>query len=161
MFTHTTTSTSVLSFLAGMFTLHYANTNTFNLLYVYLGLAYIITVFLLSRIRVIVFNDAELVEPLDSEQKKDTLYFMFAPWCGYSKKTLPLWRELEEHYQDDAGVELKLIDSEKEENESILSKYKVESYPTFIYEKGSGDHYTFKDERTVESLQSFIDSHKY
>ena len=35
-------------------------------------------------------------EQLTEKEKinKSIFYFMFAPWCGYSKKVLPVWEEL-------------------------------------------------------------------
>ena len=156
MIIHSPLSTSLLSFLAGLFTLHYANTNTFDLFYVYLGLAYIVCLYLFNT------QDANIGQRPKSNaimteqitENKKILYFMFAPWCTYSKKAMPLWEKIKEKYKDDSTLSLKLLNSE--DDKEAMKPFKISSFPTFVLEKEDGTIHRFKGERTVQGISAFV-----
>tara|TARA_B100000795_G_scaffold49667_1_gene32633 strand:+ start:1559 stop:2026 length:468 start_codon:yes stop_codon:yes gene_type:complete len=91
------------------------------------------------------------------------LYFMFAEWCPYSKKVLPIWHKLKEKYNrkvvNKFKVEFKEFDGDKNEKEiddfSKRFKKKIDGYPTIILIK-QNEVIEFDAEPTEENLLAFI-----
>lgn len=73
------------------------------------------------------------------------LYLIYATWCPYSKKVLPIWNELKEKYDrkvvNKYSVIFKDFDGDKQEKEideiSKRFKKKIDGYPTIILVKSN------------------------
>ena len=63
-------------------------------------------------------SDSKQTKKQNTEgNRKPTLYFMFAPWCGHSKKAKPEWDKLVEEKGDvSKNVSLVLVNSEDNES---------------------------------------------
>jgi thiol-disulfide isomerase/thioredoxin len=103
------------------------------------------------------FTQQETVESAE-------LYFMFAEWCPYSKKVLPIWDKLKEKYNrkkvKDFAVEFKEYDGDKNEKEinefSTRFNKKIDGYPTIILIKHN-EVIEFDADPTEENLVAFIE----
>jgi len=92
------------------------------------------------------------------------LYFMFAEWCPYSKKVMPIWDSLKEKYNrkkvNDYAVVFKELDGDKNEKEiddfSKRFNKKIDGYPTIILIK-QNEVIEFDAEPTKENLTAFIE----
>ena len=96
-------------------------------------------------------------EQLTEKEKinKSIFYFMFAPWCGYSKKVLPVWEEIVKSKQE--NVEYIKVDSSAADSQEILKKYNVEGFPTFILQPSdTHEYHVYDGSRSLHSLNDFI-----
>jgi len=92
------------------------------------------------------------------------LYFMFAEWCPYSKKVMPIWNKLKEKYNrkkvNNYAVIFKELDGDKNEKEidefSKRFNKKIDGYPTIILIK-QNEVIEFDAEPTEENLTAFIE----
>tara|TARA_B110000008_G_scaffold275148_2_gene312125 strand:- start:5 stop:469 length:465 start_codon:yes stop_codon:yes gene_type:complete len=92
------------------------------------------------------------------------LYFMFAEWCPYSKKVMPIWDSLKEKYNrkkvNNYAVVFKELDGDKNEKEiddfSKRFNKKIDGYPTIILIK-QNEVIEFDAEPTKENLTAFIE----
>ena len=92
------------------------------------------------------------------------LYFMFAEWCPYSKKVMPIWDSLKEKYNrkkvNNYTVVFKELDGDKNEKEiddfSKRFNKKIDGYPTIILIK-QNEVIEFDAEPTKENLTAFIE----
>jgi len=92
------------------------------------------------------------------------LYFIFADWCPYSKKVMPIWDNLKEKYDrkkvNDYAVIFKELDGDKNESEiddfSKRFNKKIEGYPTIILIK-QNEVIEFDADPTKENLTAFIE----
>ena len=92
------------------------------------------------------------------------LYFMFAEWCPYSKKVMPIWNKLKEKYNrkkvNNYAVIFKELDGDKNEKEidEISKRFnkKIDGYPTIILIK-QNEVIEFDAEPTEENLTAFIE----
>jgi len=92
------------------------------------------------------------------------LYFMFAEWCPYSKKVMPIWDSLKEKYNrkkvNDYAVVFKELDGDKNEKEiddfSKRFNKKIDGYPTIILIK-QNEVIEFDADPTKENLTAFIE----
>jgi len=99
-------------------------------------------------------------EPIDNTE----LYFMFAEWCPYSKKVMPIWDKLKEKYDrkkvKNYAVVFKELDGDKNEKEidefSKRFNKKIEGYPTIILIK-QNEVIEFDADPTEENLTAFIE----
>lgn len=91
------------------------------------------------------------------------LYFMFAEWCPYSKKVMPIWDKLKEKYNrkkvNNYVVIFKELDGDKNEKEvddfSKRFNKKIDGFPTIILIK-QNEVIEFDAEPTEENLTAFI-----
>lgn len=87
-----------------------------------------------------------------------TLYFFYTDWCGFSKKAMPVWEELEEKLRASpvfgtTKVTPVRVNAEKER--ALATLYEIEGYPTIKLETSSAlIDYTGK--RTVADLLAFL-----
>ena len=92
------------------------------------------------------------------------LYFMFAEWCPYSKKVMPIWDKLKEKYNrkkvNNYSVIFKELDGDKNEKEidefSKRFNKKIDGYPTIILIK-QNEVIEFDADPTKENLTAFIE----
>ena len=92
------------------------------------------------------------------------LYFIFADWCPYSKKVMPIWDNLKEKYDrkkvNNYAVIFKELDGDKNESEiddfSKRFNKKIEGYPTIILIK-QNEVIEFDADTTKENLTAFIE----
>jgi|TARA_B110000902_G_C14189903_1_gene543783 thiol-disulfide isomerase/thioredoxin len=92
------------------------------------------------------------------------LYFIFADWCPYSKKVMPIWDNLKEKYDrkkvNNYAVIFKELDGDKNESEiddfSKRFNKKIEGYPTIILIK-QNEVIEFDADPTKENLTAFIE----
>ena len=92
------------------------------------------------------------------------LYFIFADWCPYSKKVMPIWNSLKEKYNrkkvNKYAVIFKELDGDKNEKEiddfSKRFNKKIEGYPTIILIK-QNEVIEFDADPTKENLEAFIE----
>ena len=92
------------------------------------------------------------------------LYFIFADWCPYSKKVMPIWDNLKEKYDrkkvNNYAVIFKELDGDKNESEiddfSKRFNKKIEGYPTIILIK-QNEVIEFDAGPTKENLTAFIE----
>mgnify|MGYP000861770380 CR=1 FL=1 len=93
------------------------------------------------------------------------IYFIFAKWCPYSKKVMPIWETLKEKYDrkvvKNMPVIFKELDGDSQEKEiDLFSKNfnkKIDGYPTIILVK-ENDVIEFDAEPTKDNLEAFINS---
>jgi thiol-disulfide isomerase/thioredoxin len=92
------------------------------------------------------------------------LYFIFADWCPYSKKVIPIWNSLKEKYNrkkvNKFAVIFKELDGDENEKEiddfSKRFNKKIDGYPTIILIK-QNEVIEFDADPTKENLESFIE----
>jgi thiol-disulfide isomerase/thioredoxin len=84
-------------------------------------------------------------------QVKLTNYY--APWCTFSKQLMPVWEELEKHYEG-SPCTVKKVDCD--ENKQAAQDEDIKGFPTIILEKES-KKIVYSGPRTVEALKTFVD----
>lgn len=102
------------------------------------------------------FTDKEPIETAE-------LYFMYATWCPYSKKVMPIWDKLKETYNmkvvNKHSVIFKEFDSDKNEKDiddfSQRFNKKIDGFPTIILIK-QNEVIEFDAEPSEENLNEFI-----
>ena len=95
--------------------------------------------------------DPEPKPPSDKNTKTRVVMF-YAPWCGWSKRTMPIWDEFtSKHNNPDVLVEK--VDCTV--NKSECEKHNVRGYPSILKIQKGHENIEFEDERTVESLMNF------
>jgi len=85
-------------------------------------------------------------EPFTVAPKRDvpvgtaTLYFFYTNWCGYSKKAMPEWEQLEAKLQETpvfGTTKVKAVRVDAETDRALATLYQVEGYPTIKLETSS------------------------
>lgn len=86
-----------------------------------------------------------------------SLIYFYAEWCGYCKKFLPTWDELEEsNVRDDINVVKFSCVTHKEKCDKINI---ISGYPTIIlYNPDTNSATKFEGDRSKETLASFVKS---
>lgn len=106
-------------------------------------------------------NYSELV--FDQEQDKyisDKPWFVkfFAPWCGHCKRLAPTWEDLYSNNKDKVNVAH--VDCTSEFGKPLCSQFEIRGYPTLYYfpaeEDKQGTFLKYKDQRSLEALESFV-----
>ena len=67
--------------------------------------------------------------------KDDTVLIIYAPWCGHCKSSMSEFVDASKQSDN-----IMLVNSEDPSNVELLSKYKVQGFPTIM--KASGEKYT-------------------
>lgn len=93
-------------------------------------------------------------EGFESGDKK-TLVLFHAPWCGHCQRLKPTWEQLVKKHSGDSTVAIKSVDCDKEPAKA--KENDVQGFPTIILFKG-GQKKVFSGERTLEGIESFINS---
>ena len=102
-------------------------------------------------------------EMFTDDDESPTMVMFHVPWCGYCKKTMPVWKELQS-----AGVlnsknnSVKILDIDCEEDKAIAKKHGVDGFPTIKYFPNglnkTGSAITYENERDLPTLKTFINS---
>lgn len=102
------------------------------------------------------------VEEIKSEKFTDVnskikVFNFNTEWCGYSKRFQPEWDKFQAKVNSDMESVAIAVDikCDQKENEPLCAQYKIEGFPTVIYEKNGAKH-LYDGERTVYSLTSYL-----
>lgn len=81
----------------------------------------------------------------------------YAPWCGHCTKLKPTWGELTDRFNQQTvnNKRIKVVKVNCDDYPKIAEKYDVSGYPTIKILTSSGEK-EYDDERTLESMQSFL-----
>jgi thiol:disulfide interchange protein len=93
--------------------------------------------------------------------KKATFTFIYADWCGYCKKTKPVWKELAKEVKTigDYKIIYKMLDAESPENAKWLEMYNVAAYPFIILTINKNKKKVFSGERSISGFKTFLEKH--
>ena len=87
-----------------------------------------------------------------------TLYFFYTDWCGFSKKAMPEWEELESKLEETplfGSTRVKAVRVNGETDRALTTLYQIEGYPTIKLETSSllTD---YSGKRTARDLLAFL-----
>jgi len=93
--------------------------------------------------------------------KKATFTFIYADWCGYCRKTKPVWTKLEKALKTIGEYEIvyKQMDAEAPENAKWIEMYNVAAYPFIILTINANKKKVFSGERSVSGFKTFLEKH--
>ena len=72
----------------------------------------------------------------------------YAPWCGHCKMSMSEFKDACAR----GGGKVLLINSDLPENKEILSKYKIDGFPTILNSRGQ----THRGSRTADTILEFL-----
>lgn len=86
------------------------------------------------------------------------VYYFYTSWCPYCVKARPEWNKFKTFWENKKKNGYTLIFSEIDcdKNESLATKYEVETYPCIKLIK-DGKIYDYDAKPTVENLNNFLD----
>lgn len=124
------------------------------MLYVILGLSLtcmIIAIYIFRR-----YSKEEKVK--NTEILTADIYYFYTSWCPYCVKARPEWDKFKTFWEHKKKNGYNLIFSEIDcdKNESLATKYEVETYPCIKLIK-DGKIYDYDAKPTVENLNAFLD----
>lgn len=87
-----------------------------------------------------------------------TLYFFYTDWCGFSKKAMPEWEELEAKLEETplfGTTRVKAVRVNGETDRALTTLYQIEGYPTIKLETSSllTD---YSGKRTARDILAFL-----
>jgi thiol-disulfide isomerase/thioredoxin len=87
------------------------------------------------------------------------LYYFYTTWCPYCSKARPEWNKFKTHWNNKKknGYTLLFSEIDCDKNESLASKYEVETYPCIKLIK-DGKIYDYDAKPTIENLNQFVNS---
>ena len=93
----------------------------------------------------------------DKEVATAELYYFYTTWCPYCVKARPEWNKFKTYWENKKKNNCTLIFSEIDcdKNESLASKYEVETYPCIKLIK-DGKVYDYDAKPTLENLNKFL-----
>ena len=92
-----------------------------------------------------------------AKDDKCVLVLFHADWCGYCKKFMPTWNIAKSSLK---SSDLEFKDFEADTDKEVMKENEVSSYPTLkLFTKG-GDVVEYEGDRTLESLEKFIEDNK-
>ena len=94
---------------------------------------------------------------LEDVKNKKVLVLFYNTECGHCKTLKPEWDKAEAE-MDDKMVAIDVTDSSNEEVKTIITKYKVNSYPTMVVLDNGNITETYDGERTKDALVSYVKS---
>jgi thioredoxin-like negative regulator of GroEL len=97
-------------------------------------------------------------EKLVLRKDSDVFFLVYAPWCGYSRKILPIWAEFAHKVAGTEGLTVAKMDG----TQNIVSTldFTWTKYPTILYFRaGETKPVEFTGNRTVEDLVAFANEH--
>lgn len=111
-----------------------------------------------------VFQDGSLVvvgrtfEELVVRANKDVALLVYAPWCGYCRKVMPVWNSFGRAVS--AVPSLVVAKMDGDQNSATNVDFSWSSYPTIFFVKaGSEQPVVFHGNRTVTTLVQFAKDH--
>jgi thioredoxin-like negative regulator of GroEL len=88
----------------------------------------------------------------------DVMLLVYAPWCGFSRKVLPLWSQFAHDASAAQGLKIAKMDGTR--NIIATNDFKWSSYPTILYfRRGESVPAVFEGNRTVENFKAFAQNH--
>jgi thiol-disulfide isomerase/thioredoxin len=96
-------------------------------------------------------------EPSDKKVSTAEVYYFYTTWCPYCVKARPEWDKFKTYWKDKKKNNYTLLFSEIDcdKNESLASKYEVETYPCIKLIK-DGKIYDYDAKPTLENLNKFL-----
>jgi thiol-disulfide isomerase/thioredoxin len=97
-------------------------------------------------------------EKLVLRKDSDVFFLVYAPWCGFSRKVLPIWAEFAHKVEGTEGLAVAKMDG----TQNLVSTldFSWSSYPTILYFRaGETKPVEFVGNRTVENLIAFANEH--
>jgi len=87
------------------------------------------------------------------------LYYFYTTWCPYCTKARPEWNKFKNHWNNKKKNDYILLFSEIDcdKNESLASKYEVDTYPCIKMIK-DGKIYDYDAKPSVENLNTFVNT---
>jgi thiol-disulfide isomerase/thioredoxin len=106
-----------------------------------------------------------LYKKLNKPKQEDTpvntadVYYFYTTWCPYCTKARPEWNKFKAHWNNKKknGYTLLFSEIDCDKNESLSSKYEVETYPCIKLIK-DGKIYDYDAKPTIENLNMFVNS---
>jgi thiol-disulfide isomerase/thioredoxin len=89
-------------------------------------------------------------------ENKHTLYLFKADWCGHCNAFKNNWEELKKDKELSNKINFITVDSN---DKSKINQWKISGYPTIIFHKNESDAIEYNDNRDVNSIKKFINSH--
>ena len=85
------------------------------------------------------------------------VYYFYTTWCPYCVKARPEWNKFKKYWEQKKKNNYTLLFSEIDcdKNESLASKYDVETYPCIKLIK-DGKVYDYDAKPTLENLNKFL-----
>ena len=123
------------------------------ILYVVIGLVItfiLITIYIYSK-----YNDKP--PPVDGTVPTVDIYYFYTSWCPYCIKARPEWDKFKTYWENKKKNNYVLIFSEIDcdKNESLASKYEIETYPSVKLVK-DGKIYDYDAKPSLENLNKFL-----
>ena len=115
-------------------------------------LCMIISYYLYKRFNKIKAQEDTVVNTAD-------IYYFYTTWCPYCTKARPEWNKFKAHWNNKKknGYTLLFSEIDCDKNESLSSKYEIETYPSIKLIK-DGKIYDFDAKPTIENLNTFVNS---
>ena len=136
------------------------------LIALFIGAAfYVYNTYVAPKLKPSFVSNREFVSEGTQNTSSAEIYFIFAKWCPYSKKVMPIWDTLKEKYNRKVvktmPIIFKELDGDEQEKElDLFSKNfnkKIDGFPTIILVK-ENDVIEFDAEPTQDNLEAFITS---
>lgn len=77
----------------------------------------------------------------------------YAPWCGHSKRLMPVWDRLADMHENNPSVDIKKIDCQL--NPEIAKENDIKGFPTIVKYTENGKT-VYRGDRSLDSLNKFI-----
>ena len=93
----------------------------------------------------------------DTEVATAEVYYFYTTWCPYCVKARPEWNKFKTYWEHKKKNNYTLLFSEIDcdKNESLASKYEVETYPCIKLIK-DGKVYDYDAKPSLENLNKFL-----
>ena len=112
-----------------------------------------IAIVVLAVLTAVIFRDNLRVE--NFEQKKATLVWYKADWCGHCNRMKNDWAEVEAKV-DKSKVDVKVVKDTDKGADKILQEKGVQGFPTIHLEK-DGKTIPYEGPRTSKDILAFVD----
>jgi thiol-disulfide isomerase/thioredoxin len=112
---------------------------------------------LCAIIAVYIYNRYKKKETPNTTVPTADLYYFYTTWCPYCVKARPEWNKFKTYWEHKKKNNYTLLFSEIDcdKNESLASKYDVETYPSIKLIK-DGKVYDYDAKPTLENLNKFL-----